>query len=131
MPAPNELLDQITEAWAETQQQFETLRQEVERTAELAQLGSRNSRVTDARDKALRELGEAVWSQVQKGKLTLPAALSSVMKAVEEVDRRRKAQTDAVLDILKEGEEAADRMKGPHPSKTIPKQGVAQKGKKR
>ena len=43
-------------------------------------------------DRAYRDLGEAVWAEVSKGKLQLPPNLSTVRKSLEAVTQKIRAQ---------------------------------------
>ena len=56
-------------------------------------MNSRGNSLQMAKDKALRDLGEAVWRQVQKGKLELPSSLAPVVKAVEAAEQQHAANT--------------------------------------
>jgi len=64
-----------------------------------------------------RELGEAVFKQVQKGKLELPASLASTLKAVEAAEQKAAAHAAEISDILQEGVEVAARLKGKNDGK--------------
>ncbi|ADO72021.1 hypothetical protein [Stigmatella aurantiaca] len=112
-----ELMKQIQEAFRVAQAQLSHLREEVTRTSELARLNSQGNFLQMEKDKVLRELGEAVWRQVQKGKLELPASLAPAVKAVQAAEQKAQAHAQDVTDILQEGEAAAARLKGKNDAK--------------
>ena len=122
MPEPkqSETLQQIAQAWDQAKQQFAQLRAEVERNSKLVQAKQESTFVGRERDQALRDLGEAVWLFVQRGKLQVPAQLNAMVKAVEVVEARQKAQQASIADLLKEGSEAADRLKDKRPVRKSP-----------
>jgi hypothetical protein len=107
-----EVMKQIQQAFQAAQAQLAQLREAVTHTAELARLNSRGNSLQMEKDKALRELGEAVWRQVQKGKLELPSSLAAQLKAVEAAEQRAAAHASEITDILQEGEAVAARLKG-------------------
>ncbi|MBX5481491.1 MAG: hypothetical protein IRZ16_06565 [Myxococcaceae bacterium] len=119
-------MKQLTEAWRAAQAQLSELRAAVERTGEMAKLKVESEFLHRDLDRAYRDLGEAVWSQVKKGNLELPRQLQAAAKAVEEVERRQAEQAAAINEILSEGTEVAGRLRG-EKAKTA----VAAKGKKR
>ena len=121
-------IQDIAKAWEQAKQQFQQLRVEVDRAAKLAQAKAEQTYVGREKDQALRDLGEAVWSAVQKGRVQLPAGLAPLVKAIEVVEARQRAQAASIADLLKEGEEHADRLKGKRPVRNSP---VAAKPKKR
>ena len=106
---PSDPLKQIGEAWEHAQEQLSDLREQVKRTTELAMAKTQSNFLERDRDRALRNLGEAVWVQVQKGKLALPAALRDVTKAMEDVQKKIAVEQAEIADLLKEGEEAVAR----------------------
>ena len=124
--AKQDVVKQITDAWKVAQQQLEELRTAVERTGEMAKLKMQSEFLYRDLDRAFRDLGEAVWSQVKKGNLELPRTLASAVKAVEEVERKQADQADAINEILNEGTEVAGKLRGEKA-----KSAVASKGKKR
>jgi hypothetical protein len=124
------VLKQINAAWDTAQRQLTDLRTQVERAQQLAQAKVQSNFLQREKDKALRDFGEAVWTFVHKGKLQLPAALSPMVKAMQEVQKRLDAHNEEITDLLKEGEEAAVRMKSA-PRNVSGKTAVAGKGKKR
>lgn len=101
----------------------------MERTTELAKAKVQAGFLERDRDRALRDFGEAVWGQIQKGKLALPAALSSALRAMQEAQRKVDAHDAEISDLLREGEEAASRLRSK--GATSGKTAVASKGKKR
>jgi hypothetical protein len=129
-PTSSELIKQITETFAKAQERFHELRDAVERTSEMAIANAKANWIGQEREKAFRDLGEAVWSAVQEGELSLPSSVGPALKRVQDLEKKRQAQAAAILDILKEGEEAADRMRT-GAAKALPKSGMASKTKKR
>ena len=104
-----DVVRQIGQAWENAQEQLAELRAQVERTTELAMAKTQSNFLERDKDRALRNLGEAVWNQVQKGKLALPAALREVTRAMEEVQKKIDAEQREIADLLREGEEAVAR----------------------
>ncbi len=101
---------QIQEAFQAAQSQLSQLRKQVERHEDYARAKSKADLLEQQKEKALRELGEAVWRQVQKGKLELPASLAKQVKAMEHVEQQAEAHSREITDLLREGEEAARRL---------------------
>ncbi|MCP3142194.1 hypothetical protein [Pyxidicoccus xibeiensis] len=129
-PKQSEVVKQINEAFQAAQARLAQLREAVERNTDLARANARVTVLKDHKEKALKELGEVVWRQVQKGKLELPAGFASVLKAVEAAEQAAEAHARELTDILREGEEVAERLKvGKNATK--PQTVVAQGGKKR
>lgn len=110
-PKQSETLRQIQAAFQSAQSQMVQLRQQVEKHSALAQAKSRNDFIQQEKERALRELGEAVFKQVAKGRLELPSALAPLLKAVEQAHKKAEAQAREISDLLREGEEAAQRLK--------------------
>ena len=127
-PKQAEVIQQIQRAFQSAQGQLAQLRTAVERTAELARMKSESDFLKLQKARALEELGEAVYRMLQRGKLELPSVLAPEVKAVEEAERKAELQASAILDILKEGEEAAARLKGKNDAP--PKNVVAPRVKK-
>jgi hypothetical protein len=121
----NDILKQLTEAFSASREQLEDLKVAVARTTELAQIKLESSFLFREKDKSFRDFGEAVWGLVKNGKLTLPTSLEPAATAVRRADTRLQSQLDEVRELLKEGNEVADRQKGKS------KEGVASKVKKR
>lgn len=113
----SDVMKQIQQAFQTAQAQLAQLREAVTHTEELARLNSRGNSLQMAKDKALRDLGEAVWRQVQKGKLELPSTLAQVVKAVEAAEQQHAANAAEITDILAEGELVAARLKGKNDGK--------------
>lgn len=107
-PTPD-ALKQIGEAWEHAQDQLADLREQVKRTTDLAMAKTQSNFLERDRDKALRNLGEAVWVQVQKGKLQLPPGFRDIAKAMEDVQKKIAVEQAEIADLLKEGEEAVAR----------------------
>lgn len=108
----SEVVKQIQQAFQAAQAQLAQLREQVSHTAELARLNSQGNFLQMEKDKALRDLGEAVWRLSQKGKLELPPSLAPAVKAVEAAEQKALAHVSDVTDILQEGEALAARLKG-------------------
>jgi predicted nucleic acid-binding Zn-ribbon protein len=107
-----ETLKQIQEAWDAAQAQLTELRDQVEKTAALAQAKVASNFLERDLDRAYKDLGEAVWAQVSKGRLQLPKELGAVLKALENVTKKIQEQNASINDLLSEGAEVASRLKG-------------------
>ena len=118
-----ELLKQISQSWEQAQRQLADLRTQVEQTTALAQAKVQLNFLERDLDRAYRDLGEAVWSQVQMGRMKLSPSLAHVQKALEQVQARIEEQNAGLRDLLAEGNEAAGRLKTK--SKVAPKTAVA------
>ncbi len=127
-PKQSEALRQIQEAFQAAQAQMAQLRQQVEKHAELARAKTQNDFAQKEKERALRELGEAVFKQVQKGKLELSSAFAPLLKAVEQAQQKVEAQAREISDLLQEGEEAAQRLQQKNTGRTH--SGVASRTKK-
>ncbi|MBL8920699.1 MAG: hypothetical protein JNJ54_17680 [Myxococcaceae bacterium] len=113
MPPPtgNEaVIKQIQAAWDEAQAQLRALREQVEHLNQIAQAKVASNMLERDMDRAYRDLGEAVWAEVSKGRLQLSSNLSSVRKALEAVTNRIQAQNASINDLLAEGAEIARRL---------------------
>jgi hypothetical protein len=110
-PKQNETVAQIIAAWQEAQSQLAVLREQVAYATELAKAKVQSSVLTRELEVAYRNLGEAVWAEVSRGKLALPTNLSSVKKALQEVTQRIQEQNASVNDLLAEGEDVALRLR--------------------
>lgn len=109
--SPNEaVVRQIQQAWDEAQAQLAVLREQVEHATSMAQTKVRSNLLDRDLDKAYRDLGEAVWAEVSKGKLQLPGQLASVKKALESVTVKIQAQNASINDLLAEGADIAQRL---------------------
>lgn len=110
-PSTNEaVIRRIQQAWDEAQAQLGLLREQVEHAAALAQSKVRSNLLESELDRAYRDLGEAVWAEISKGKLQLPSQLGPVKKALHAVTVRIKAQKASIDDLLSEGAEVARRL---------------------
>jgi hypothetical protein len=125
----SDVMKQIQQAFQSAQAQLAQLREQVSHTAELARLNSQGNYLQMAKDKALRDLGEAVWRLSQKGRLELPSSLGPVVKAVEVAEQKAAAHASEITDILQEGEAVAARLKGKNDAKA--QSGMAPKAKKK
>src|SRR5258708_34857769 len=92
MPMPTdpkqETLRQIQQAWDSAQAQLAELRDPVETTTRLAQAKVTQNFLERDLDRAYRDLGEAVWAQVSKGRPQLPPTLATVMEALSEARKK-------------------------------------------
>jgi predicted Zn-dependent peptidase len=111
-PSQSEVMKQIQQAFQSAQARLAQLREQVTHTAELARLNSQGNSLQMEKDKVLRELGEAVWRLVQKGRLELPSSLAPALRAVEAAEQKAAAHAHDVSAILQEGEALAARLKG-------------------
>lgn len=117
----SDTLRDIQRAWDEAQAHLALLREQVEHATSLAQLKVQSNLNERDLDRAYRELGEAVWAEVSKGKLQLPAGLAPVKKALDQVTQRIRAQNASINDLLAEGADIAQRLqeKMARPSKAV------------
>lgn len=128
-PKDAALVQQISQEWDKARDQLATLREAVERNAHMAQLKLESAFLNRERDQALREFGESVWNQVMKGRLQLPPQLSAALQKMIEVEKRLQKQAAEINDILKEGDEAAERLRQKRSARSSP--ALASRGKKR
>ena len=110
-PKQSESLRQLQAAFEASQAQLTQLRQQVEKHAALAKVKTQRDFIQSEKERVLRELGEAVFKQAQKGRLELPPAFAPLLKAVEQVHHKAEAQAREITDLLMEGEETAQRLK--------------------
>lgn len=106
----NETLKQIEAAWEEAKAQLTVLRAQVEHATAMAQAKVASNFLDRDLDRAYRDLGEAVWAEVSKGKLQLPQQLSSVRKLLESVTQKIRTQNASIKDLLAEGADLAKRL---------------------
>jgi uncharacterized protein YoxC len=109
-PRQPDVVKQIQQAWDEAQAQLTLLRQQVEHTTSMAQAKVSSNLLERDLDRAYRDLGEAVWAEVSKGKLQLSSNLTLVRKALEAVTARIRAQNASINDLLAEGADIAQRL---------------------
>ena len=109
-PQNNETLKQIQAAWEEAQAQLHVLKSQVEHAAAMAQAKVGSNMLDRDLDRAYRDLGEAVWAEVSKGKLQLPQTLTSVRKLLEGVTQKIRTQNNSINDLLAEGADIAKRL---------------------
>ena len=109
-PQNNETLKQIQAAWEEAQAQLHVLKAQVEHAAAMAQAKVGSNMLDRDLDRAYRDLGEAVWAEVSKGKLQLPQTLTSVRKLLEGVTQKIRTQNNSINDLLAEGADIAKRL---------------------
>ncbi len=105
-----EMVKQIQAAWDEAQAQLQVLRQQVEHAAAMAQAKVGSNMLDRDLDRAYRDLGEAVWAEVSKGKLQLPPNLGNVRKLLENVTQKIRVQNASINDLLAEGAEIAKKL---------------------
>lgn len=103
-------LKQIQAAWDEAQAQLRALREQVEHLNAMAQAKVASNMLERDMDRAYRDLGEAVWAEVSKGRLQLGNNLTAVRKALEQVTQKIQAQNASINDLLAEGAEIAKRL---------------------
>ncbi|NVJ02000.1 hypothetical protein HV824_28290 [Myxococcus sp. AM009] len=119
----SEVVKQINDAFQAAQARLAELREAVERNTDLARANARTTVLKDHKEKALKELGEAVWRQVQKGRLELPAGFGAALKAVEAAEQAVEAHARELTDLLREGDEVAERLKeqknAPRPQRVL------------
>ncbi len=127
-PKQTEVLKQIQTAWEEAQAQLSVLRDQIEHLSALAQAKTQNNVLTRDLDRAYRDLGEALWAEVSKGRLQLPPNLSNVRKSLEQVTGRIREQNASINDLLSEGADIAKRLQEKMSS---PSKGVVNTLKKR
>ena len=109
-PQNAEMLRQIQAAWEEAQAQLHVLKAQVEHAAAMAQAKVGSNMLDRDLDRAYRDLGEAVWAEVSKGKLVLPANLTTVRKLLEGVTQKIRNQNNSINDLLAEGADIAKRL---------------------
>ena len=124
----SERLKNIQAAWEEAQAQLSVLRDQVSHLSALAQAKTQNNVLTRDLDRAYRDLGEALWAEVSKGRLQLPPNLSNVRKSLEQVTGRIREQNASINDLLSEGADIAKRLQE---KMTSPSKGVVNTLKKR
>ncbi len=127
-PMQSERLKNIQAAWEEAQAQLSVLRDQVTHLSALAQAKTQNNVLTRDLDRAYRDLGEALWAEVSKGRLQLPPNLSNVRKSLEQVTGRIREQNASINDLLSEGADIAKRLQE---KMTSPSKGVVNPLKKR
>lgn len=108
-PKQTEMTKHISQAWDLAKSQLQKLRAQVERTAQMAQAKNKVDLIQSERDRALRNLGEAIWREAQRG-LKLPSSANAALRAVQEAERKAQRQASEISDILAEGAEAAERL---------------------
>lgn len=104
------VIREIQQAWDEAQAQLALLREQVEHAAALAQSKVRSNALESELDRAYRNLGEAVWAEISKGKLQLPDQLGSLKKALHAVTVKIQAQKASINALLSEGADVARRL---------------------
>lgn len=119
-PKQKELIRKISETFQAAQTRMAELRAAVQRNTDLAQIQSTSAFIQRERDRALRNLGEAVWKEIQEGRLAVPPGVSQAAEALKNVDSKAENHRREIADLLREGEETAARIqgknKGPHSS---------------
>lgn len=128
-PPNPELMKQISAAWDDARAQLAELKEAVDRNAQMAQLKMESAFLHREKDQALRDFGEAVWGQVMRGKLQLPVQLNQAVRLMIDLEKKIQKQAEEINDILKEGDEAADRLRQKRAARPAPP--LASKMKKR
>jgi len=111
-PKQKELIRKISESFQAAQTRMAELRQAVQRNSDLSQIQSTSAFIMRERDRALRNLGEAVWKEVEAGRLALPESLAESLDAVRRVDAKVEGHRKEIADILDEGAQTAERLQG-------------------
>jgi septal ring factor EnvC (AmiA/AmiB activator) len=106
----SDTLKQIQAAWNEAQAQLALLREQVELLTNMANAKVASNLLERDMDRAYRDLGEAVWAEVSKGRMQLGGNLSAVRKALEVVTSKIQQQNASINDLLSEGAEIAQRL---------------------
>ena len=106
----SETLNQIEASWEEAKAQLAVLRAQVEHATAMAQAKVGSNLLDRDLDRAYRDLGEAGWAEVSKGKLQLPQHLTAVRKLLEGVTQKIRAQNASIKDLLAEGADLAKRL---------------------
>lgn len=114
-PSQAEVLKQLSQQWETAQRQLVDLRTQVEQTAALATAKIQLNSLERELDRAYRDLGEAVWNQVQAGRVRLPKDVEKLQQAVDAVSRRYEEENAGLRHLLDEGTESAGRLKAPPP----------------
>lgn len=122
-PSHADVVKQISQAWEQAQRQLADLRRQVEQTTQLAQARAQLNLYERDLERAYRDLGEAVWQQVQSGRLRLPQGMGKVQATLQEVQRKIDEENAGLKDLLAEGTEVASRLKAK--GKVSPKTAVA------
>jgi hypothetical protein len=128
-PQTDAVMQQIAQAWDDAKSQLAELRDAVEQNAKMAHLKLEASFLNRERDVALRDFGESVWNQVMRGRLQLPPQLSAALQKMIDVEKKLQKQAAEITDILKEGDEAAERLRQKKAARPSP--ALASKVKKR
>ena len=121
-------LQQIQAAWDEAQAQLRALREQVEHLNNMALAKVASNMLERDMDRAYRDLGEAVWAEVSKGRLQLGNNLTHVRKSLEVVTQKIQAQNASINDLLAEGADIARRLQE---KMTAASKGVAPQTKRR
>jgi chromosome segregation ATPase len=127
----SEVLKQLGQAWEQAQRQLTEIRTQVEQTAALATAKIQLNALERELDRAYRDLGQAVWQEVQAGRVRLPRDVEKVAAAVDAVARRYEEENAGLRHLLEEGTESAGRLKAPPKERPSGKRAVAPgKGKR-
>jgi hypothetical protein len=122
------MLAELKRAWEQASSQLAELRSRVELTRELAETKIRGEGLQQALDRAYRRLGEVLFEEVQRGAFRVPASMTTLLEALQDVQAQIREQKEAVRALLDEGNEVAARR---GPKVTISqKSDLANKGKK-
>jgi len=103
-------MQQIQASWDEAQAQLRAVREQVEHLNNMALAKVASNMLERDMDRAYRDLGEAVWAEVSKGRLQLGNTLTHVRKSLEVVTQKIQAQNASINDLLAEGADIAKRL---------------------
>ncbi|RKH13817.1 hypothetical protein D7Y13_31625 [Corallococcus praedator] len=110
-PKQSEVMKQINEAFQAAESKLAKLREAVERNTELARANGKAAFLKDKKEQTHREFGEAVWQSIQQGRLTLPPGFDRFLAAIAAAEKASADHAAQLTDLLREGEEAAERLK--------------------
>ncbi|RKH55453.1 MULTISPECIES: hypothetical protein [Corallococcus] len=110
-PKQTEVMRQINEAFQAAEAKLAKLREAVERNTELARANGKAAFLKDKKEQTHRELGEAVWQAVQAGRLELPPNFARLLQSIAAAEKAAADHAASLTDLLREGEEVADRLK--------------------
>ena len=103
----SELLANLQKAWEEAQHQLIKLRKQVEERAALENFWSEKVQVDQKRQKALSDLGAAVYEDIQQGAIAPPKRWEGLLQRVAEVMQKAQEQQQKLSELLEEGQALA------------------------
>ncbi|MCL2625391.1 MAG: hypothetical protein FWD46_01050 [Cystobacterineae bacterium] len=108
----SELLIDIQRTWEEAQQQLVALRKQVQERTTLECFLSEREQAEQRRQKALGDLGLAIYEEIEKGALMPPKRWEGLLERVKEALRGAEEQRQKLSELLDEGQ-ALLEAKGP------------------